>query len=143
MSIRRRWSKVATGRLLLVLIATLVVLATAFGTSGRVNTSGDRTLAVATATDGNAYVGFEQTVERTAEATNLTITLTNQFPPGTTLTTVTVTVGSETRSLAPTGGLLTRERVTARFSGVDCTATITVAVSGTNTTGTLTRRVDC
>lgn len=133
----------ASSRLLLVLVATLAVVGVTMASAGNVTMSADRSFVVSTTDDQTAYLGFQQTVDTAGTVTNLTVNVTNQYPPGTTLTSLTVTVGSETESPALNGGLDPGERVTARFTDVDCTANITVDVSGSNESGTLVRPVSC
>ena len=133
----------ASRRLLLVLVVTLALVGVTMASAGDVTMAADRSFVVSTTDDQTAYLGFQQTVDTTGTATNLTVNLTNQYPPGTTLTTLTVTVGGETQTPALNGGLESGERVTARFTDIDCTADITVEVSGSNESGTLVRPVDC
>jgi cell division protein FtsI/penicillin-binding protein 2 len=134
---------VAPHRLLLVLLATVAIVGVTVASAGNVTMSADRSFVVSTTDDQTAYLGFQQTVDTTGTATNLTVDVTNQYPPGTTLTTLTVTVGSETQTPALNGGFDPGERVTVEFTDVDCTADITVDVSGSNESGTLVRPVDC
>lgn len=130
-------------RTVTLLVAAVIVLSVTIGAGGAMTMTADRNVVLSAVDDEHAYVGFEQTVDRSRATANLTVRVTNQFPPDTALRTVTVTVGSDTQSLVDAGTLKSGESATATFSDVDCSATITVEVSGDGATGTLERPVSC
>jgi len=114
-------------RSILLVIALMTAISVVTSTSGVSAVGADRSIEVATADDEDAYLGFEQTAQTTNETTNLSVTIRNQFPSGTTLGTVTVTVDGETKDLTPLGS---GEEGTVRFESVDCDGTVSVTASG-------------
>ncbi|MFC7135083.1 MULTISPECIES: hypothetical protein [Salinibaculum] len=128
-----------------VLIAILVLTVTLVsGTSGVTSMTADRDLELATTGDLSAYLTFEQSASGTANGTtNLTVALTNQFPSGTTLTGLEVTVDGQTTDMTADETFDAEETGTARFESVECGSTITVVASTDGLATTLTRTVDC
>lgn len=127
--------------LLLALVAT-VALATSTGAVSSM--SAERPLQVEVADEGSAYIGFEQTASSTANGTtNLTVAVTNRFPPGTALTTVEVAVGGDARHLAADGPLDPGERVTVTFRSVACDDRIRIAAFGSGVSVRFERAVAC
>jgi hypothetical protein len=71
------------------------------------------------------------------------VTVTNRFAGGTSLTTVSVSVGTETVDLAETQSLDAGEQATANFDAVSCTDSVTVTASGPGVSVRLDRAIDC
>ena len=125
--------------------ALLAALATAASTSGFAAASADRAVEVAVVDDDTAYLGFEATTADTAGGTtNLTVDVTNQFPAGTTLDTVTVAVADrEPIALRPSESLAPGETESERFEDVPCGAPVVVAAHGDGVDVSLDRSVEC
>jgi hypothetical protein len=132
-------------RRLLVLLATIVLTTTLVTSSAGVSSvESSRNLQVAVADDSSALLGFNQTVSNTTNGTTtLTLTLTNKFASGTSLTTISVTVGGETTNLAENGSVAPGEQVTATFESVSCGGSMTVEASGSEVFVSLDRSVVC
>jgi hypothetical protein len=124
------------------LLAALVVVAS---TGGFAAASAERPVAVAVADDETAYLGYEATTSGTAGGTtNLTVDVTNQFPAGTTLDTVTVAVADrDPVALRPSGTLGSGETASERFEDVPCGAPVVVAAHGDGVDVSLDRSVEC
>jgi PKD repeat protein len=129
----------------LVVLATIVLAATLVTSSaGSSSIESDRNTQVAVADDSSALLGFNQTVSNTTNGTTtLTLTLTNQYPSGTSLTTVSVTAGGESVSLAENGSVAPGEQITATFDSVSCGSSIAVEASGGGVFVSLDRSVIC
>jgi hypothetical protein len=128
-----------------VAVAVLAALATVANTAGFTAASADRTMEVAVADDDSAYLGFEAVTTDTADGvTNVTISVTNRFPTGTTLDTVTVAVADhEPVALRPAGALDPGETASEQFEDVPCGATVEVTADGDGAEVTLDRAVEC
>jgi hypothetical protein len=107
------------------LVATLGLATT--GTGGVDSTAADREVGVVVVADDAAYLGFEQDAVTTNGTTNLSVTVANRFPAGTTLTTVAVTVEDSTEDVGPLGP---GDEGTATFEFVDCDGAVLVVASG-------------
>jgi hypothetical protein len=105
----------------------VVVLGLVSGTSGLSATVVDRGVQASVVNDDDAYLGFKQDAVTTNETTNLTITITNQFPAGTTLDTVRVTVDRNEKCLGP---LDPGDQNSTTFESVDCDGSLSVVASG-------------
>jgi len=127
-------------RSLVLAAAVVVLLATVSGTGGFSSAEADRSMDVSIANDDSAFVGFEQTTEETNQTVNLTVAVTNQLPSGTTLSTVSVTVGSESQDAGP---LDTGERNEAEFHDIDCDSSIAVDASAASVSVQFSRDVEC
>lgn len=124
----------------LLLIAVLVAASLATGTGGISAMSADRGFDARIVDDDDAYIGFQQEAVTTKGTTNLSVTVTNQFPAGTTLETVEISVDGETRYVGP---LDPGEVGTATFEFVDCGDSIDVEASGDGVQVSFSRPVEC
>lgn len=127
-------------RLVFLVVAAGMLLATVSGTGGLNSTETDRKIMVATTDDDTGYIGFAQSTEETNQTTNLTMTVTNQFQSDVTLTNVSVTVGNESENIGPLGP---NEGDTIEFSAVDCDSSIAVYASGSGVEVQFSRDVAC
>jgi hypothetical protein len=128
----------------LVLAAALVVLATTAGTSAFSAASLDRGVQIGVASDDDAYLGVAVTGTATNNTTTASVTVTNQFPGGTALTTVVATVDDDTVTLTPSDGSLNGgEPTSATIEDVTCDDTVVIHASGDAVAVTLERQVDC
>ncbi len=120
-----------------LVVATLAV---AVGTGGFSSAAADRSVEVAVVGDDDAYLGFQQFPVTTNGTTNLTVTVSNRFPPGTTLDTVKISVNDKTRyvDLLDSG-----EDESVSFEFVACDDTIYVEAVGGSVTVSFSRPVDC
>lgn len=119
----------STLRHLAVVCLVVASLALAVGAGGFSSAAADRSIEVAVVSDEEAFLGFEQTLSNTNTTTGTTdveVTITNQFAPGTTLETIEVTVDGRTARLGP---LHSGEKATEHFTDVDCGSTIHVDAS--------------
>jgi hypothetical protein len=127
--------------LILLLIATLALVTS---TSGYTSVTAGRNVLVAVAPDDAAFLGFEQSNGTvTNGTTTVTVTVTNRFPAGTPLETVTVTVDAETATLTPDGTLDAGESASATFENVTCGGPVAVHASGSDVSVHLDRSVQC
>ncbi len=129
-------------RVILFLIVTTALLALALGTSGVSSVAADRDVQVAVVDDTRAYVGFAQETETTNGTTNLTVTVTNRFPDGSTLTTAELTVDGESTVLV-NGALEPGEPASGTVESVECGDPVTLLVSGDGVRIRLERAIDC
>lgn len=138
---------------LTVALAFLAVTAFATSSSGFTTATTDRGVSVDVAEDANAYLGFEQTRDSNETATtngtqrvdangttHVDVTVTNQFPAGTELATIEVTVNGTAVDIGP---LAAGERVTRAFSSVSCGDSIVIVASGVEVTVRFTRTIPC
>lgn len=131
-------------RSLSLVLATVAVLALVTSTGGVSSVTGDRDVRIAVAPDHSAFLGFEQSTGTvTNGTTNVTLTVTNGFPSGTSLATVEITVDGETENLVADGSLGSGESAGATFENVACDAKITVEASGSDVFARLVRSVEC
>lgn len=128
----------------LVLGAAAVVLATTAGTSAFSAVSAERGIHVAVVDDDDAYLGVAITANATGNKTVAIITVRNQFPDGSTLTTVTATSADEMVSLTPGARTLdTGDTSTRVLTDVTCGDTIIIRASGDGIRVELEREVAC
>jgi hypothetical protein len=128
----------------LVLGAAVVVLATTAGTGAFSTVGAERGVQVAVVDDDNAYLGVVIAANATGNDTTANITVTNQFPDGTTLTSITATGPDGTTSLTPNDGALeTGETTSATIQNATCDSTITIHANGPGVQVTIDRPVDC
>lgn len=127
-------------RSLPLVVAVAVLLATVSGTGGFSSAEADRDVDVPISNDDSAYLGVERTTEKTNQTVNLTVTVTNQFPSDTTLSSVSVTVGSESQDIGPLGA---GEQNQAEFHDVDCDDSIAIDASGTSVEVAISRDLEC
>jgi hypothetical protein len=133
-----------SSRRLLVVATLLLAVTVAANASGVASFEGDRSLVVDVTDDERGYVGFDQTTTNPSDGqTDLVVTVTNQFPTGTTLATVAVSVNGTTVVRPTTGTLAPGESVEASFASVPCGAAIAVEVGGTDVNAEFTRVVAC
>ena len=106
--------------------------------------SADRGVTIPVAEDGEAFLGVDRETKTTDGTTVLTVRVTNQYPAGTTLSTVAVTVGGKTKQLV-TGNrrLEPGEAAWKTFGGVDCGVPIRIEASGEGVDVTIDRTVEC
>jgi hypothetical protein len=130
-------------RTLPLVLATLAVLAVILGSGGVTTMTADRNLDLHVTNDRTGYLGINQTIEPTGGEANLTLRVTNQFPDGTRLTTVTVTIGDRSQSLLSGGALSPGESTSETLRGVQCGETVTVEARGKETAVKRTRTVAC
>lgn len=131
-------------RQILLLIILVAGGALVTSTSGVSSVAADRGVQGEIAEDPSAYLGFEQTPQNTADGTtDLEVTVTNQFPSGTDLTVVTVTVNGTTVDLAESDPLESGESATHTFTTVPCDDPITIKASGNSVRVSLDRSVTC
>lgn len=124
-------------------LGLLVMSVSLWGTAGIDSMEATRPLQVEVVSDDIAYLGFEQQVAEAADGrTNVTVEVRNQFPPGTVLTTVEVTVGERTTT-AGSGSLQPGSSVSVAFESVPCGAPITVEVYGPGVEYRIYRTVSC
>ena len=132
------------GRHLSLILALLAALALVTSTGGYTSVTAGRNVEVAVAPDDAAFLGFEQTTDAvTNGTTNVTVTVTNRFPAGTTLETVVVIVDGETATLTTDGTLEAGESASETCDDVACGAPIAVHASGSDVTVSLYRSVQC
>ncbi|MFT4889789.1 MAG: hypothetical protein ACI9YT_000700 [Halobacteriales archaeon] len=130
-------------RSLSLVLATVAVLALVTSTGGVSSATVDRGVRIAVAPDHSAFLGFEPSTGTVTDGTtNVTLTVTNGFPSGTTLATVEVTVDGETRKLVANRSLGSGESAGATFENVACDARITVEASGAGVFVRLVRSVE-
>ncbi|WP_178915060.1 hypothetical protein [Natronomonas gomsonensis] len=130
-------------RLLLAaaLLASVVVVTT---TGGFSSATAERGVDVSVAEDSNAYLGVEQAPSGTENGTtNLEVTVANQFPAGTDLTTVEVTANGTTVDFAEPDAVEAGDERTYTFRTVSCDGRITVEAQGAGVTVGLNRTVAC
>jgi len=127
-------------RTVVLVTGLIAVLGLLTSTGGLSATAADRGLQVTIADDDDAYLGFQQDAVTTNGTTNLTVTVANQFPTGTTLDTVEISVDGETRDAGP---LDAGEDETVTFEFAECDDTIAVDASGTGVAVSLSRPVGC
>lgn len=135
MTRRRRLLLVAT------LLASVVVVTT---TGGFSSATAERGVHVNVAEDPNAYLGVEQAPSGTENGTtNLEVTVANQFPAGTDLTNVEVTVDGTTVDFAEGNAVEPGDERTYTFRTVPCDGRITVEAQGDGVAVGLNRTVAC
>lgn len=129
----------------LLLLASLVVgVALVTSTGGVSSMTVDRGVHARVVEDQYALLGFEQNATNTTnDVTDLEVAITNQFPSGTDLTVVEVTVNGTTVDLAESDSLEPGESATHTFATVPCDDTIAVDASGNAVRVYLDRSVTC
>lgn len=126
---------------LVVLMAGAMLVTT---TSGVSSMAADRSTQVAVTDDEKGYLGVEQTTTDTANGTtNLSVTVTNQFPPGATVERMGVTVDGERRDGSQTDPLRNGQADTVTFESVSCDDEVGIVVTGDGFHVQLTRAVAC
>ena len=114
------------------------------GTSGVSSVSADRGVEVAVVDDQAAFLTFAQDAGNTTNGTtSINVTLENQYPAGTTLSRVTVSVDTETADHTETRRLNPGDRRTWTFSTVSCSDTISVEAEGAVVSTSFERPVAC
>ncbi|MFC6953351.1 hypothetical protein [Halorubellus litoreus] len=128
----------------LVLAAAAVVVATTAGTGAFSAVSAERGIQIAVVDDDRAYLGVAVTANVSGNDTTARITVTNQFPQGTTLSAVTATVDGETVSLTPGSTTLDGgDSTTGTVANVTCGDTVTIRASGDGVRVELEREIVC
>lgn len=132
-------------RYLFLLVVVLAVGVTAVtGTGGFSSATADRSAHVDVAGDQSAYLAFEQSAGNTTNGTtDLEVTVTNQFPGGTELSVVAVTVDGTTVDLAGNEPLTAGESATRTFPSVPCDGPVSVEATGTHVDVSFSRSVAC
>jgi len=131
-------------RELLLLVGVVAALSLTFGTSGVSSVSADRSIEVAVVDDQKAFLTFEQDPGNTTNGTtSLNVTLGNQYPAGTPLTRVTVSVDTETAAHTEAKRLAPGARRTWTFRSVSCSDTIAVEAEGSGVSTSFERPVAC
>ena len=130
-------------RRLVLLVAAVAALSLTLATSGVSSVSTDRAVDVAVADDQRAFLAFEQRTTTTNGTTSLDVTIGNQYPNGTPLSTVTVSVGGTTVDLATDQQLDAGEKRTSTFRAVSCNDTIRVEATGAGVAASFERSVLC
>ena len=130
-------------RTLVVLVAAVAALSLTLGTSGVSSVSVDRGVDVAVAEDRRAFLAFEQHATTTNGTTSLEVTVGNQYPEGTPLSTVTVSVGGTAVDLAKTQPLAVGDQRSSTFGGVSCTDTVRVEATGAGVETSFERSAAC
>lgn len=115
------------GRTVVLVVGLVALLGVLAGTGGVSSSVVERGMQGQVVDDESAYLGFEQTSETVDGTTNLTVTVTNQFAAGISLTSVEVTVENETTDLGP---LDAGEAASVTVADVDCNGTVAVEASG-------------
>jgi hypothetical protein len=129
---------------LLLLVVGLLLSATVVSTGGFSSTTTDRSVHVSVAGDGDAYLGFgSSTANTTNGTTDLEVTVTNQFPGGTELSTGTIAVDGKTIDLIPNESLTAGESVTHTVRSVSCDALVSVVATGPSVAVGLDRAIKC
>lgn len=124
--------------------ATVVAVSGLFlSTGGASSIAATHTVDVATAGDGSAYLGFEQTTQIANGTTVLDLTVTNQHSSETAFRTVDVTINGTTVDIIDGGRLTPGDGVTHTVRSVDCGESVTVAATGPETTIRIERSVAC
>jgi uncharacterized repeat protein (TIGR01451 family) len=132
------------GRTLLLAATAVLALSVAASTGAMSSVAVDRGVQVSVADDQNAYLGFQQSVSNASNGTaSLNVTLTNQFPAGTTFDTVTVSVDSTQLSPVPGTQFPVGESLTVSFENVSCESQVSVRATGDGTSVALDRAVAC
>lgn len=132
------------GRHLALILALLTALTLVTSTGGYSSVTAGRGVDVAVAPDEAAFIGFEQTTDTvTNGTTNVTVSVTNRFPAGTSLETVVVIVDGERVILTLDGTLDSGESTNETFETVACGASIRVHATGSGVTVHLYRSVQC
>lgn len=128
----------------MLLVALVTVLGVTVGTGSFSSVSADRGIEVAVTDDEQAFLTFEQNTTDTANGTrSVDVTVGNQYPAGTTLSTVTVTINGTTVDLAENGHLSSGESRTHTFESVDCDDTLSIEATGPGVEVSFERSVSC
>jgi len=131
-------------RKLLLVVAFITALTFTLSTSSVSSIAADRGVEVTVTEDDQAYLGFEQNATRVDNGTTtLEVTVRNQYPTRTTLSTVVVTSNGTTVDLAEDDQLESGTSRTHTFDSVSCDETITVAASGSRVDVYFERAVSC
>lgn len=131
-------------RELLLLVALATAIGLTLGTSGFSSVSADRGIDVAVTDDEQAFLTFEQNTTDTANGTTaIEVTVGNQYPAGTTLSTVTVTANGTTTDLAENSQLSSGESRTHTFESVDCDETLSIEAAAPSVAVSFERSVSC
>jgi hypothetical protein len=117
-------------RYLPLLVALLLGSTLVMSSGGFSSLTADRDVELEVADNENAYLKFEQSPTNTENGTtDLEVTVTNQFPSGTSLSVVAVTINGETQYLVDSGQLESGASAMETFRSVTCGARITVEAS--------------
>lgn len=128
-------------RMLLLAIALALSVALVTDTSGVSSMSAERGLSAAVVDDADAYVGFDaRQVETDDTTTALNVTITNRFPPGTVLETVTLTADDRTVTLGP---LSAGDSTTVTVPNRTCGEPVTVEAVGPVVDVRYSRAIEC
>lgn len=124
-----------------VIAAATVALATTVGTGAVSSISAERGMNVAVVDDEEAYLGLDVETVTTENGTEVNVTVSNQFPDGTTLD---VTVSHDGVTAYPgKHSLESGETRWVAFENATCDGTVTVTATGDDVAVELERDVDC
>lgn len=124
-----------------VLAAAAVALASTAGTGAVSSMSAERGMNVDVVEDERAYLGVDIETTTTENGTAVNVTVSNQFPSGTTLD---VTVSHEGVTLYPGNhSLESGETRWATFENATCGETVRITASAGSVTVELERDVEC
>lgn len=124
-----------------VIAAAAVALAATVGTGAVSSISADRGMTVDIVDDKHAYLGLDVNTTTTENRTEVNVTVSNQFPAGTTLD---VTVSHDDVTAYPgKHSLESGETRWVAFENATCGETVTVTASGDGVAVELERDVDC
>jgi len=128
---------------LVVLMTLVAVLGLLVGTGGVSSVTSVHTAAVDTATDHNAFLGFEQAPHTTNGTTALVVTIINQYPVETAIKDLEIVTNGTTVELLEHRSLDPGASTSHTFESVSCGERLTVrAVSG-DMTVEIERSVEC
>jgi len=131
-------------RELFLLVGVVAALSLTVGTSSVSSVSADRSIEVAVVDDQDAFLTFEQETGNTTNGTtSLNVTLGNQYPAGTPLSRVTVSVHDEPTNRTEARRLNTGAQRTWTFRSVSCNDTISVEAEGSGVFASFERPVAC
>jgi len=131
-------------RTFLLVVALVTTLGLTLGTGGFSSVSADRGIDIAVTDDEQAFLAFSQnTTDTTNGTTAVDVTVGNQYPAGTALSTVTVTINGTAVDLAENGQLSTGASRTYTFESVACDETIEIEAAGSGVEVSFNRSVSC
>ena len=132
------------GRTVLLASAAILAVTLVASTGAMSSAAVDRGVQVSVADDRAAYLGFQQSVSNASNGTaSLNVTLTNQFPAGTTFDNVRVSVNATQVSPVPGTNFPLGESLTVSFENVSCESQVSVRATGDGTSVAFDRAVAC
>jgi len=132
------------GRTLLLASAAILAVTLAASTGAMSSAAVDRGVQVSVADDEVAFLGFQQSVSNASNGTaSLNVTLTNQFPAGTTFDAVTVSVNATEVSPVPGNRFLPGDSLIVSVGNVSCEGRVSVVATGDDASVEFERAVAC